>query len=740
MNRVVTTRVALGLGCALLAFGYWAPAFVRPEATGFGDWQMVHHNWEVGRVAVERYGEWPLFDPYHCGGVSMVGNPESQVFAPLFLLSFLVGTTIATKLLLVVHTAVALLGMLLYARRVLDASWPSSLLAGVVFAGSGFFAWHGAGGHATFVSFAFLPLLHLALREGETRLAPMIGAAALLALTIAEGGTYPYPYMLVSLAIATVVRAIASPADGVRSFRALVAITALSIGFAAFRLVPIVATLERLPRTIGSIDSTPLDELWMMLTARDHDWRVPGHEFVWPEYATYVGIPTLLLAGLGVVRGGNRRVRPLVLTQLAMLVAIALLVAGNASRSHPWPLLRMLPVFDSLRVPSRFLVVLTFHVGALAAIGLDAIDPRHLARGKKLAAVVAALLVVGIATDIVVVTRPIVNRWDRPPIDGSSVADARTYRAVPYDAVYASLPARNESTIACYVGGMNWQVAPGLRNGPVPFARALSPEASVELVRQTQSTHRLRYRSERPTRIVLNQNYDPAFRASRGTVVDEAGQLALDLPAGSGTVDVAYGGHDALVGLGATLATVGLVAVVALMLGRRAPTLPPIRIARPALARGGLVVALAAGYASCAFANRPPIVATPSGVFGDDPAFVAEMAIDGRPETEWIPPDGPTASLDLALVRDRDVARIELQNGHNRHYRDRAIRRFAVELYRDGSRIDRIEGEFPELRVPGRRLVLRPRRVARDVDRVRLVVLDSFGLGASLAELELVGE
>ena len=90
------SRRSLALSVAVatvLSLAYGSPALRALHATGLGDWQMVHHNWEVGWVALTRFGEWPLWDPYHCGGVTMLGNPESQHFTPWFLASLLVGNS-----------------------------------------------------------------------------------------------------------------------------------------------------------------------------------------------------------------------------------------------------------------------------------------------------------------------------------------------------------------------------------------------------------------------------------------------------------------------------------------------------------------------------------------------------------------------------------------------------------------------------------------------------------------------
>src|SRR3954468_9808582 len=73
-------HIAALIGALLLATLQWYPAFSDVRATGFGDWQMIHHNWEAAYIAITRFGEWPLWDPFHCGGVSILGNPESQVY------------------------------------------------------------------------------------------------------------------------------------------------------------------------------------------------------------------------------------------------------------------------------------------------------------------------------------------------------------------------------------------------------------------------------------------------------------------------------------------------------------------------------------------------------------------------------------------------------------------------------------------------------------------------------------
>lgn len=542
MNRERIARgAAIAAGASALSLAYWWPAFRVPDATGFGDWQMIHHNWEAGLVALTRYGELPLFDPYHCGGVTLVGNPEAQVYSPLFLLALALGSTLATKVFIVLHTAAALVGTFHYARAVAHLSRPASALSAVVFAGSGFFAWHLAGGHATFAPFAFLPWLHLALRRGERKPILALLGGLLLALTVAEGGTYPAPYMALSLGLAGMVRTIGDPALLPRVVRSLGLIAFSGVLASLHRLVPIARTLSRLPRTISSVDQSSLDDLLEMLTARDHPWMVPGHEFVWPEYGTYVGFAVLVLGALGLSRALLPRTRAVAVEHGLLATCAVLLILGNVSSLHPWPVLRALPVFDSLRVPSRFFVVLTFHLGILAGLGLDLVDARRLdGRRRYLVHAVACAAVLAITIDIVIVTRPIVDRWTGPAIDGSFIANDRTFITNrSYDAVYASLPRRNQTTTLCYVGGMNWPVSPILRLGQVPQATLEGP-GSVRVQARTASTWTLRVAAEEATILLLNQNFDPSYRTSVGRVVERYGLLGVELPPGDHRVHVFY--------------------------------------------------------------------------------------------------------------------------------------------------------------------------------------------------------
>lgn len=526
-------RIFFGAAALALSLGYWLPAFFDPQATGFGDWQYFHHMWEVAWVAWVRYGEIALYDPFQCGGVPLWGDPQAQTYGPWFLLALALGTTLALKIGVVLHTAAGFVGTYLFARDEHRLSPTASTLASIVFCGSGFFAWHIAGGHSAFLPFYFAPLLAWSLRRAFTDPRHVVLVAGLVALTLHEGGVYPMPYFVLLLLLETFVDR--SVRDLPRAVLVLVASGLLSMLLGAFRLIAVAIELRRHPRPTVIDDHLGLDDLATMLTAREHEWGVPGHPYVWPEYCAYVGIAVVLLGAVGyhvAVRRGR--------TRLAVgTLLFGLLAMGNLGAYAPWVLLHEVPIFGSLRVPSRFVVLFLLYFGLVAALALDAIAAR-LPKRAALATILPALAVLGIAADITVSTRPIVNRWTNPhlaPLERNAVFEQRPHHV--HATSFASLPRLGVGSLGCYVV-LDYAVAPGLRIGPGHDAWLTSGRGEAHVVGRTVNTIELAVRADEPVTVLLNQNYSPDYVANYGRIEDANGMLQVALPRGQHRVRLRY--------------------------------------------------------------------------------------------------------------------------------------------------------------------------------------------------------
>jgi hypothetical protein len=531
-SRSAARVAALAFLAALLL---WAPAFRFPFATGFGDWQFFLHMWEAGYVAITRYGEWPLWDPYHCGGITIFGNPQSQHLSPLYLIALVVGPTLGSKIFVVVHAWAGLAGMYVLARRQ-GLSLPAALLAALAWSASGFFIWHVSTGHAAFLPFYFAPWLILSLRASLHDIRYAAALAALLTLVLLEGGVYPFPFFVLLIAFDALCQL---ERNRERVLSALLVAAVLCACMAALRLWPILDELARSPRTMPSVDGVSLSELVVMLTAPDHSWRWEGHEFVWAEYGSYVGWGVCALGSLGALLCWRRGSRSLLFGALLFLA----LLLGDHGRLSAWSLLHELPVYDSLRVPSRFAVFFTLYLALLAGVGLDAVT-RMFARLGPLSKGFAYsapgwMLLLLISADLAWVQYPTLDKWHYEPVRTDWQSPNFYFSNLSYGDVYASLPRMNLGSRECYEA-MNFRPAHGLWVGDRPQARVLRVHGVVGPVQRTTSHAWFDVTLDRPGRVLLNHNYAPGWETNLGRVESEQGRLAVDLPSGSQHVVLSY--------------------------------------------------------------------------------------------------------------------------------------------------------------------------------------------------------
>lgn len=559
----------LGGVCASVVL--WLPALIHWRASGFGDWQQFHHWWEIGVVSFRRWGEWPLWDPHHCGGVSQWGQPQAQNYGPLYLM-FAVpfGTVVGHKLFLLVHTAIGWVGTYRLAREDEKMLPVGATLAATVWCASGFYAWHGAGGHSTFLAFYYAPWLLFAWRRAEHDYRYCAAVALLMTELLLEGGHYPFPFAAILLGFDLVCRLTPS-----RAGRLIVAggISAVLTAFAgACRWVPILIAMSRYPRPIQDTDHLLPSEMLTMLTVREHDWRWVGHPWVWPEYGTYVGYGVLGLValGLGLVLVRPRR-RLHIVAGLALFLA---LVAGNWGPWWPAALLHHLPFVSNLHLPSRWMVYATLYLALLAGLPLSELT-RALARYRRgrvtgfLLSLPAWLVALAIAVDLYTVALTITDKWDGPPLGEETPETPHLVASYDYLGEYAHFPQRNVGTMECY-DAVPWPRSHALWLGEVPQARLaprddyhVAPAGSIDSYDRTNHTVTVDVTLAAAGRVVLNQNWEPEWRANTGSVVDDGlGRLAVDLPAGHHHLVVHFAPDDMPWSVLATLA--GLLGCIAL--------------------------------------------------------------------------------------------------------------------------------------------------------------------------------
>ncbi|MBZ0118646.1 MAG: hypothetical protein K8H88_16700 [Sandaracinaceae bacterium] len=561
-------RIAVWVWGLVLSCLVYAPALYKWDQSGWGDWQQFHHWWEVGRVSILRWGEIPLWDPHHCGGVSMWGQPQAQLYAPTWWITGLpFGTVAGHKLFVILHHVVGYAGAYFLARRHYRQTAAGATVVAITWALSGFFAWRGAGGHSTFLAFHYIPWIYWSWRRANTDVRFTIPVAALMALQLLEGGTYPFPLtslLLVVDALLQVVlghvplalRALLSldldlAKTAIRKFARLLR-TALIAGplalvLGSVRLIPVYLTMREYPRRTTLDDSQSLRDLLESLTGREpHAW-IWGHRWAWAEYGSFMGWAALVLAGCGAMLAIARRRHAGLIVMAALFGAIAM---GNHGPEWPWPRLHELPLFSNFHVEARFHVLMTFALAILAGLAVSEFDLRmklevpHLGTRAFFAALVW-MLVAAIAAEVISndlrITGP---RWDGQPIVAEEVEHPHLVSEVGYLDNYARYPQQNVGTIACY-DPVPWHIPRSLWVGDVPQVRIEVPGAGRLLAEgRTNHTSWAHVYLRAPARLIFNQRYDADWVTSAGVVADDRGRLAVDLPAGEHRVVARYAPSD----------------------------------------------------------------------------------------------------------------------------------------------------------------------------------------------------
>ena len=333
-------------------------------------------------------GRLPLWNPYLFAGSPYLANTQTAIFYPGTWLFAILDVPRAYALNFVGHLWIAGVAFYAFSRVTLGTGRVAGVLGGAAFAFSGFM--NGQAGHINQYSVAaLLPAVALALdlatRTG--RLWPALGLVVGLTLQILAGHPQQVYMTMVALGVLLVWRAsqlqqtagvLDRHAGSVRAWiRPRLAVllrgglglgvaAGLAGGISAIQLLP---TLELsrlsirgggLSYQLASFDALP----WPLLLPA----LFPGYWMHLPttEFFGHLSTALIALAWLGLLAGAGRAA-----SLGAAYVTLGLLLAVGDATSLYRLLFDWAPGFASFRVPARWLLVSTFGLAILAAVGVD---------------------------------------------------------------------------------------------------------------------------------------------------------------------------------------------------------------------------------------------------------------------------------------------------------------------------------------------------------------------------------
>ncbi|MFZ0890265.1 MAG: hypothetical protein WA005_17635 [Candidatus Binataceae bacterium] len=567
------TWVALGsLAFALCFFYRFFGRFSRLFVwSGFGrlDWDMYFQYRWVTWYTITHFHQFPLWNPYKCGGMPLFGNPQSAILTPFLLFNLLFGPTIGLHLDNIVHAAMAFGGAYFLA-RVLGISRLGAVACAGAFAGNASFYMYYEWGDWNFLTLAYAPWTVALLWIGAERRRLIFAAVGglLMALMVMEAGVYQL--LLTTIALAVLAPLVAFQRRSWFPLLLLAVMGAFTAGFIAIKLLPGLAFTGLQSTVRNSSEAHSMHDILVALFSPDGQHS--GNQS-WTDWTTYIGILFGGLALLGTLQ--FRRAFPWVILAFVLL---ALARGDFLGACSPWVLLHKLPFFASMRNPERWLMAFTLVAGVLAGFGTDAI-----CKIAKPWGMIVAVLLVGLALmDTWVVAERqlyfLVENYedfeeaDRPEASAAladpsfrqfynpNLLGMTGIKVFMPESRMTSAAKANRGLLVCYeVDGLKPPdtQALGYNQAGYQGEQYLLGPGKLTLNRWTVNALSFDVDVPVPTVMVVNQNYDPGWHLAQGQgmVVSKYNLIGVEIPAGKQHIVLAYGSRPFLIGLGITLAT-----------------------------------------------------------------------------------------------------------------------------------------------------------------------------------------
>ncbi len=532
------TALAL-LGASVL---FCLPLFGQPDNWGRQDWDQFTFRYETPRVALLRDHQLPAWNPYAAGGNVLLAHPDVPVLSPWYAIVLALGAPAGLRVQVLVFMAIGAIGMAALTRR-LGASDLGAAAAGVAFMMSSHFVLHITEGHLEWCVLALMPWVACCILQ-QTRRA-VIGAALIFASGMTFGAVYVpaifLPFMSAWMTLEAIRHRRMSVLTGWGAF------LVLAVGISLPKILPVVAFTSAHPRVpVAGVDA-PL-RLWPTMFGDPRqgsfyqayrDRELPeGHfakvlsdddaepflatiddaglQFGFHEFGCYLGVAGIVLAVVGIAASA-RRLWPL----YGAGILAALVIMGANGPVNLFALLQELPLYQQLRVPSRFLMAVVFVLAVAVAFGVTRIAGSGIAHSRRrlIAAITLTVAMYGELLGLgwsmfrdVFVVPPVplethadfAQRCDGKPSNYEHVIDSAMVRCLQ----------ANSGDLDAYE---NLTVTRGrvrLTHDPDYRGEAYLEEGGDAIIRRwTMSRVDIHVRSRLPTRLVLNQNFADGWRA-----------------------------------------------------------------------------------------------------------------------------------------------------------------------------------------------------------------------------------
>jgi hypothetical protein len=482
---------------------------------------------------IAHFHQFPFWNPYKCGGMSMIGNPEGAVVTPFVLPYLLFGVPSGVILEVFLHLAIMFAGGYVLGRQ-LGLRPLACIALAAIFPSSSWLSIHIARGHLNFLSIAYVPwVLALLLVSCRTRRwFPALLGGLFFALTLTEGN---YGFVFTAMLTGLLTVAVAVSSRSVRPVVAALLIGVFGLAFSSIKLIPTAELLSIYPRDFG----VSWQSWWSVLVSlfsRSQDISHPMlASFFFSEYAGYISAPFAVLALIGAVANWRKAI-PWVSGVLIFL----LLFRGD---TNPYALIvwmRELPLGGNIGLCGRWVIPLVFCVAVLAALGVETLCDRPAVWGRRLALI---MVTVGMIDAWLVCSPNYRYLFQAPYKAPPGLETFRQFQnASPGGMVAANLNNMGAVNCGCCGYYIPHDAVRGYNQSGYSGEYYLVSSGDVKQTAWTPNSLAYEVSVPAATSLVINQNMYPGWRVARGNgeIYSADGRLAVRLPSGTQQIVITY--------------------------------------------------------------------------------------------------------------------------------------------------------------------------------------------------------
>jgi hypothetical protein len=525
--------------------------FSAPPSDGDRD-LFAQLRW-VPYYTLSHFHQFPFWDPYRCGGMTVLGYPESATVTPFMALYLAFGLMPGMILEIYLHLAIGFAGGYVLGRE-LGLRPLACVVLAAVFPSSSWLPVHIAVGHLNFLNPVYFPwILALLLAACRTRRwYPSALGGLICALTLTAGG---YAFVFAAMLVAMLALALSIRSLSIRPLAAGLVLGGFALAFSSLKLIPVSQQITLHPRVFGA-SWIWVSNAFVSIFSRNQDaYRELTGPAQFTEFGGYIGAPFAALAIVGIIAGGLDAI-----VWVAGTIFFFFLFLGDYSPHALVTYLKALPLGGNFGLCGRWVIPLVFCVGVLAAMGAQLLCNRFPVVGVRL---VAVLLAVGLI-DAWLVCSP--NYRYLFPYNVVTFQQSESFRQFwfPPRGCMTCINQANMGALNCE--GVGYLVPRGDVRGynETGYRGEFYLLGAGDVKNVLWTPNRLAYDVNVPaaTSLVINQNLAPGWRLVRGqgSIYAEGTLIAVRIPPGHYQIELVYRPSHIRAALALTL--IALVALI----------------------------------------------------------------------------------------------------------------------------------------------------------------------------------